>query len=73
MNSSKQVLNIELGSTPTQVAQALQNIKDAMVHAIMKQIEATGIQDANDPHFTVYQSIYLEAAHLLNCDSSTKD
>ena len=70
---SKQVMTIELGTMPTQVAQALQTIKDAMVIAIMQQIEATGIQDATDTHFTVYQSIYLEAAHqynLLNCGSS---
>jgi hypothetical protein len=70
---SKQVLSIELGTSPPQVTQALQNIKDAMVHAIMQQIEATGIQDANDPYFTVYQHIYLEAVHLLHCDSSTKE
>lgn len=71
--NSKQTLNIELGTTPAQVAQALHKIKDAMVHSMILKIDATGIQDATDTHYSVYQTIYLEAVHqlyLLNCESS---
>lgn len=67
--NNKQSLSIELGTTPTQANQALQNIKDAMVLAIFQKIEATGIQDAQDVDFTIWQSIYLEA-HFQTVQSS---
>ena len=54
-------MQLEIGSTTETSFNNLQQIKEAMVHAIFQKIETTGIQDAQDCHFMVWQSIYLEA------------
>ena len=61
-------LQLNLGEDPDQVAQTLQSIKDAMTVAVFQKIADTGITDSTDRHFSIWQSIYLEADHRLSTD-----
>lgn len=58
---TKITLPIEIGNAQLPPAKHLQIIKDAMVNAIMLQIDSTGITDAQDSMYSIYQQIYLEA------------
>lgn len=60
-----QILCLRLGPDPLHAYLQLQRIKDAMAAAILERIESSGIPDANDPHFAVWQSIYLEADYTV--------
>lgn len=63
MDHKKINLVIELGATSETALKHLQLIKDAMTNAIFNKINCTGITDAQDEDFTIYQAIYLEAHH----------
>ena len=58
---TKHYLQVELGTTPEERLTQLQTIKDAMVQAMLMKIDTTGITDAQDPHYEVWQAIYLQS------------
>ncbi len=62
----KQHLVIELASSPTQTAQILEQIKNAMVQAIFFKMACNGFMEAADDDFTTWQSIYLQAHHTAH-------
>lgn len=62
--TTKQFMQLELGNSPDQIAATLQSIKDAMAMAIIQKIDLTGIPNAQDASFSVWQSIYQEAHYM---------